>query len=137
VPNPLCSLNKGFVCFQISAMGHCASAGGAIPDGTVKKNPHLFLGDGKDAAPNPCLLTKGSPPACSTNSPVARFEMAMLLWRDGACENHNLSSARRGGLGSSLPSLGRRTATKFTRPKKPTPSSNQPATEPFPSANIV
>jgi len=63
VPNSLCSLHKGFGCFQISAMGHCASAGGAIPDGTAKKNPHLFLGDGKDAAPNPCLLTKGLRPA--------------------------------------------------------------------------
>ena len=63
MPNPLCSLNRGFGCFQISAMGHGASAGGAIPDGTAKKNPHLFLGDGKDAAPNPCLLTKGLPPA--------------------------------------------------------------------------
>jgi len=31
----------------------------------------------------------------------------------------------RGGLGSFLPSLGCRTATKFTRSKEPTPSSNQ------------
>ena len=45
------------------AKGQLTSAGGVIPDGTAKKNPHLFLGDGKDAAPNPCLLTKGLPPA--------------------------------------------------------------------------